>query len=385
MTDSPPTRREMNLRVFRRQPLPHVFFQPRFEPWVAWHKQFDSLPASCAGRDLRELFDDLGASIRYVDYYTGQPSPIRRRWSPEVKLVEKRDPEWIHRTYQTPHGDLTEDLEFTVDRTWRVVGFLGRKTEDLPALRWLLERQTYEFDPEAYRKGDAWIGERGIGQFYLPKSPYLAMAQQWMRFEAFIYALSDAPDQVEDIFRVIDERYDDLYRRLCELRITPIINFGENVAEAHMGPRWFEEYLLPWYQKRCGQLRDAGIFSHIHIDGYFRTLLPLLGRLPHDGLEALTPLPQGDVTLEEIAEHIGDKVLLDGVPAVLFLDHHPREQLQECVQRVVELFHPRLVLGVSDELPQAATEEGYQRMRWVAEYCRRAGAGSAESSLASRA
>ena len=25
--------REMNLRVFQGKPLPHVFFQPRFEPW----------------------------------------------------------------------------------------------------------------------------------------------------------------------------------------------------------------------------------------------------------------------------------------------------------------------------------------------------------------
>ena len=33
------TIKEMNLRVFRREPIPHVFFQPRFEPWFAWHRQ----------------------------------------------------------------------------------------------------------------------------------------------------------------------------------------------------------------------------------------------------------------------------------------------------------------------------------------------------------
>ena len=374
MSTAPMTRREMNLRVFRREPLPHVFFQPRFEPWIAWHEQFDSMPPRCKGKGVRELYDDLDASIRYVNYYTGQPSPIDYGWAPDVKITQTKEPGWLHLTYHTPHGDLVEDLEFTVDRTWRTVGFAGRRTEDLPALKWLLQRRTYRFNPQAYRTGDDWIGDRGVGQFFVPKSPYLALAQQWMRFEAFIYALSDAPDEVEDLFRVIDASYDELFDGLCRHRITPIINFGENVAEAHMGPVWFEQYLLPWYHRRVGQLQQAGIFSHIHIDGYFRTLLPLLRQLPHEGLEALTPQPQGDVTLEEIAEHIGDKVLLDGIPAVYFLDHHSRDELQACVERLVELFHPRLILGISDELPQAATEEGFERMRWVADYCRTAGA-----------
>jgi hypothetical protein len=40
----PMSRREMNLRVFQGEPIPHVFFQPRFEPWFDWHTQFDSLP-----------------------------------------------------------------------------------------------------------------------------------------------------------------------------------------------------------------------------------------------------------------------------------------------------------------------------------------------------
>ena len=49
-----------------------------------------------------------------------------------------------------------------------------------------------------------------------------------------------------------------------------------------------------------------------------------------------------------MAEAMGDKILLDGIPAVYFLTHHSREEMQACVERLVELFHPRLVLGVAD-------------------------------------
>jgi hypothetical protein len=62
--------------------------------------------------------------------------------------------------------------------------------------------------------------------------------------------------------------------------------------------------------------------------------------------------------------------LLDGIPAVLFLDHHSREELLECVEKLVKLFYPRLVLGISDELPEGGDEESWERLKLIAEWCR---------------
>lgn len=362
------TFRQMNLAVFERQSIPHVFFQPRFEPWYAWHKQFDSLPPGLRDMSLVEVYEDVDCSQRYVDYGTGMPSPVRESWADDVRITTTEEPGFRTHVFHTPYGDLTQVSEFTVDRTWRVVEFLGKSADDLDALQWLIERKAYAFDPQAFAAGADYLGDRGEPQFYIPKSPYLALAQVWMRFEAFIYALADAPEKVERVMAAIDSRYDEFYKQLCASRVR-ILNFGENIAQAHMSPPYFEQYLLPWYNKRVGQLHDAGIFCHIHIDGYFRELIGPISRLPHDGLEALTPLPQGDVTLDEMAEAVGDKVLLDGIPAILFLEHHPMEQLQACVEEVCRRF-PRLVLGISDELPQAATEEGYRRMKWVSAYAK---------------
>ncbi len=363
------TYRQMNLAVFAGEAIPHVFFQPRFEPWYVWHKQFDSLPERLKDMSMTEVYEDVGCSQRYVDYHTGVPGPIRWRWTEDVKKTVTEEPGFRTTVFDTPHGALKQVEEFTVDRTWRVVEFMGKSTEDLDALGWLIERTRREFDPEAYRIGCEYLGDRGVPQFFVPKSPYLALAQQYMRFEAFIYALADEPGKVERIMDAIDAGYDELYDQLCAGDVR-ILNFGENIAQAHMSPAYFERYLLPWYDKRVGQLRDAGIYTHVHIDGYFRELIEPIRKLPHDGLEALTPLPQGDVTLDEMERALNGKVLLDGIPAILFLEHHPMEQLQTCVEELCRRFRGRLVLGISDELPQAATAEGYRRMKWVADYAR---------------
>jgi hypothetical protein len=350
------TFKEMNLAVFRGEPVPHVFFQPRFEPWFDWHLQFGSLPPELRGLSLLDAYDLVGASMRTVHYYTGQPDPVEMSFTGEVNISEQCEPERIRRRYDTPFGPLFEEVKLTVDRAWR--------------LRWLLARRVIRFSPEKFARGAAYIGDRGEPQFWVPKSPYLALAQQWMRLEDFIYALADNREQVEDIMTVIDESYDELYEQLMSDGALHILNFGENIEMAYVSTDYFERYLIPWYARRSGQLRNAGIFTHVHIDGYFKPLLPYLADLPFDGLEALTAEPQGDVTLEEIRDHIGNKVLLDGIPAVLFLDHYSREELQRCVETVVSMFHPRLVLGISDELPEGGGEETFNRLKWVAQWCR---------------
>ena len=92
--------------------------------------------------------------------------------------------------------------------------------------------------------------------------------------------------------------------------------------------------------------------------GFFHPLLKYLKDLPFDGLEALTPQPQGDVTP-------------DGIPAVFFLPTYSRDELMASVERIVALFHPRLVLGVSDEVPQGAEpEEAIKRIQMIADWCR---------------
>lgn len=367
--------RDMTLAVFRGEPTPHLLFQPRFEPWIVWHEQFGTLPEELRGLDIRAIYDRVGCSMRYVDYYTGMPRPIDVTFDEAVRVeaVERESGGRRYKdvTYHAPEGTLHQTEEWTIDRTWRTIDFPVKTREDLWTLLSMLPHRRLSFNADSFAQGEAYLGERGVPQFYLPKSPYFALAQQWMAYDDFIYTLADDPGLIEEVMEAIDEHYSPLYDELVAAAGTVrILNLGENIAEAYLSPHYFETYCLPWYARRMGQLREAGIFTHIHIDGYFKTLLPFLAGLPFDGLEALTPLPQGDVTIAQMAEATGEKVLLDGIPAVLFLGHHAESQLWDCIEELIDRFGPRLVLGISDELPQGADEEGYRRLCRVAEYCR---------------
>jgi hypothetical protein len=364
------TKREMNLQVFQGIKCPHVFFQPRMEPWFAWHKQFNTLPQEFKNSSLLDFYDRLDVSMRYIHYYSDIPDPVVKEYSPDVRILEEKKDDHLVITYHTPLGPLVEVQKWTVDQTWRTIDFPVKTLDDLKRLKWLCDNTRFHFNVKNFLQGMEFIGHRGEPQFWLPKSPYQALCQTWMKLENFIYALIDAPAEVEMVFQAIDASYDPLYQEIASSEQVRIINFGENIHVNLLSPDYFERYFIPFYQKRSTQLRQAGIYTHVHIDGYFNPLLKYLRTLPFDGYEALTPQPQGDVSLQEIKDHIGDKVLLDGIPAILFLSHHPMEDLQACVEQIVILFSPRLVLGISDELPEAADEKGIERVKWVVDYCR---------------
>jgi len=86
-------------------------------------------------------------------------------------------------------------------------------------------------------------------------------------------------------------------------------------------PDLFLKYHLPACQRRCERLHAAGKSVVSHWDGDVKPLLRYAKETGLDGIEAVTPSPQGDVTIPEIHEALGDRVFLqDGIPAVYF-DH----------------------------------------------------------------
>jgi uroporphyrinogen-III decarboxylase len=54
--------------------------------------------------------------------------------------------------------------------------------------------------------------------------------------------------------------------------------------------------------------------------------------------------------VEELKEAMGEMILLDGIPMLLFLSEYTREELEEFTKKILKLFSPNLILGISDEI-----------------------------------
>jgi hypothetical protein len=171
-----------------------------------------------------------------------------------------------------------------------------------------------------------------------------------MGVAAGIYAIYDWTDTVEAYFRALEASHDRLIDVILASPVD-IIDFGENVHAGTLSPELFRRYHLPACQRRCERLHRGSKFISSHWDGDTRALLPYAQETGLDGIEAITPQPQGDVTLDEIKAALGDTMfLLDGIPAIYFDETFSVDVLVDCVHRLIDLFAPKLVLGISDEI-----------------------------------
>ncbi|TKJ45162.1 hypothetical protein CEE34_10380 [Candidatus Aerophobetes bacterium Ae_b3a] len=51
-----------------------------------------------------------------------------------------------------------------------------------------------------------------------------------------------------------------------------------------------------------------------------------------------------------LKDAIGDTILIDGIPMLLFLLNYSYQELEQFTKKVLNSFSPNLILGISDEI-----------------------------------
>ena len=352
---------QMNLDVAFGRAEGWILWQPRILAWFT-DREFAGvpLPPRYQGMTHAEVYRDLGCSNRVYQYNScfvqvESPSIVR---SEEV-IDELRCKQMV----RTPIGTLTTVLKKSLNSP----SFIREKRwietpEDMRTATWILDHSGWSWNQEIFDSIQAEWGDLSAPNMYLPRVNVQNLYIDSMGVENAVYALLEWGGVVEDYFRALHENH---LRMIEIINLSPIdlVCFGDNLHCSTLSPTLFEKYVLPAYLDRCDQLHRAGKFVFSHWDGDTRMLLPFARTCGLDGIEAITPKPQGDVTLEQVKDALGDQVLLlDGIPAIFFDPIYSEEDLIECTERVIRLFSPKLILGISDEM---ASTGDIERIRLV--------------------
>ncbi len=338
----------LNLDVVRRRAGGKVIWQPRILAWLS-DRQFrgEPLPPPYTGLSKPDLYRALGCSNRIYDFgraFVSDEDPAVRISQRDLNATD------YEVLVETPVGNQRAVYRRSPNNPWHEpIRWPISSPADLKVAGWRQERRTWRWDQAAFDAVSAeWAG-LGAPTACMPRASIQRLIVEEMGVEGTAYALADWPGACEEYFEALEVSHD----RLIEvINASPIeiINFGDNVDARVTSPRLFEKYLLGVYRRRCERLHAAGKFVHAHWDGAVGPLLPLARETGLDGIEAITPRPQGDVTLEQAKTALGEMFLLDGIPAILFDDTYSEADLADCARRCIDLFAPNLVLGISDEI-----------------------------------
>ena len=335
--------------ILRGQSGGKTIWQPRVACYLT-DRQFrgEPLQPPYTGMTEIEIFRAMRTSNRLYDFnacvqYSYDHPGVHTYW---------KDLDELHLEYriETPKGELKQIyMRNSSNYGSYSMKWLVETEEDMKLLIWLEEQSRFTFSQEKFDELMAVQGDLGLPCMYLQRTNVLRLYYEFCGVENTIYALADYPDTVEAYFEVLNKKQEALYHLMGQ---SPFewVNFGDNVHCATLSPNLFKKYVLPEYNRRNEILHGYGKFTHTHWDGDVKALLPYARETMMDGIEAITPIPQGDVTLEETKKHLGEMFLIDGIPAIYFDREFPVETLVAHTKQCLELFAPRLVLGISDEM-----------------------------------
>lgn len=355
---------QFNLDVaFRR--TKKVIWQPRIDCWYD-DRMFtgEGLPGRYHGMDKVELYKTLGVSYRGYMFN----ACMKEIMDPRIRIERKEiSPLEYEEIMYTPKGNLKQIIRKNTSNPGSYpVKWWITEEEDMKIHQWVLENTTWEWDSEKYEELKKQWGFAGAPSAFVSRVNMQYLFHNVMGVEPGIYAVYDYPETVEKYFEALKEYQD---RQLDMMIASPmeLINFGDNIHCGVLPPNLFEEYVLPVYQHRNDKLHAAGKFTNAHWDGDVKALLKYAKETGLDGIEAITPLPQGDVTLQEVKKALGDDiVLMDGIAAILFDPKlYPIEALEKQTRECLDLFGGQLILGISDELASTGDVDRVIRVREI--------------------
>jgi hypothetical protein len=277
-------------------------------------------------------------TLRYdgVEEHTNESSGIRIK-------------EW-----RTPKGVLREKREYVPTAyCWARTEYAVKTADDLKVVQDVARRMRFEPVKKNYEQMSETLGGAGTPISAVPRSPLPALLADWCGVMTTIYLVTDEPQAVADTLAAIDQAnnggFDCVVSGPAEL-----LHFGDNLDSGNCAS-YFKDYMEEYYRKRIGQLHKAGKYAVVHLDGTVRGLLPKLAACGFDGIEAITPLPVGDVAIEELRALAANPktIIWGGIPGAMFAKSCSADGIRAHTKRLLDALWTdgRLVVGSADQVP----------------------------------
>jgi len=335
--------RENVMAVFHHEP-------PERIPWLTYDIPYPMLPRGSWERELRNMgLGIIGLMGFYPcgDVYIAEMSNVEI----EQKISTQGKRKIITTIYRTPIGNLTkkEDLSISPPNPW-IIEYPFKTPSDYDVIRFIIEDTIYTPNYEAFLWIDKHVGDDGYVRAGC-RSPLLSLLLDWMGYKTFFIELHRHRNEIEKLLSVMEKKYFELIKILADSPVE-VISIDGNINGRVINPKMFEKYLLPLYQKASAILHSKGKITSAHMDGALKCLKDLIPKTGLDVIEAFTPPPLGDLSLQEAREAWGEKVIISAnFPETVCLEGV--EAIKRCTLEILRSIAPgdAFMLTVTEDIP----------------------------------
>ena len=223
----------------------------------------------------------------------------------------------------------------------------------------MYESQIPEPDYGTFLEIDRFIGEDGIATPSSPSSPLMYLLQIDFGVENFFFLWADHPQEMEELFESLHQKYLEICRIQAGLPGKRVIISYENADTMFTPPKMFAEVSLPHLNAYADILHDGDKIHLLHACGHLRGIVQELKSAHFDGVVDMASEPTGNLHLADAKAVWGsDKVAMGGIDAVAFTEMSPEEMKAHALEWCERIAPYRgVILGSGDAVPFTASLE----------------------------
>jgi hypothetical protein len=359
--------------VLARQKPDRLPFIDRLEVWYRVHSRAGTLPDQYRGLSVTDIHQRIGIGqqvylvpyaykmhgVEVVAKFNGEEflhefEPVMEFFCGISELAGCEKPGLTEIELRTPVGNLRAQHELLPENILSgtepyLKEHLIKGDEDYHTLEYILEKQEYVPRYEKVAQEQARLGSIGYVVPMTPRVPFQQILLEYLGELPLFYALSDSPQKVERLMRLLDIQLTGILHNLADLDVL-FIEFPDNLHGLMTNPRLFARYSLPYYQRYCEILHAQGKYVGSHTDGNVKPLLSLLAESGLDVCESFSPTPLTPCTFEEAWNAWRSGPLIwGGFPSPILEERTSEAEFVRYVKNVLDLVQDNpIILGVGD-------------------------------------
>jgi len=344
-------------------------------PWFAdlsyWHLAMSikgELDKKYEGSEgLINLNKDLGAGFYYPGIWPYIPvyknctvTEVERKstnysvMNMNTKIIKDSNNNDIIREVITPVGNIKERWLYSpISFCWAPKEYFIKSAEDLKVFKYWINNTQYKPEYEQLVKAKDSIGDYGCVICPQNSSPLADLFHKYAGVETTINLMLDDNKNFEDAVRILGEKAEEAGEIALNAPADAIV-IPDNLASDIVGKKFFEEFLRSYYDRWNKKIKSRNKYSLIHMDGSLKGLLKEVSEINFSVIEAMTPKPAGDLSIDEFDDYVkSNSVMWGGIPGILFTASFSDEGFENFVLKVIKIMtaKPQYVLGIADEIP----------------------------------
>ncbi len=241
----------------------------------------------------------------------------------EYDIVVTNEPGQRITEWKTTMGNMRRVERMAADGSMAPTEYPVKTFEDLSILSYVVLHTKARANSILIRKVLDEIGEMGMADIVVPRSPFGKVIQQYLGIETTSYLYADDPKRINE-FLDMQKRIDMELIQLAAASDARIVMISDHADEHLINPRWFRDLCIPFYREACAILHDAGKIVSTHLDGNIKRLMPLLPDTDFDLLDGCTPSPMNNYEPAELGAALGaGQYAYCGVPSTFLAQEMP--------------------------------------------------------------